>query len=275
MDIGATYVTTDGKTHALIEVLPTTGYGFEINVNKADTATMTIAWGDGTNSTINTSGLISTPHTYANYGEYEITLLCGGGYELGYNSSTKKFVGDNNVQQLKKLYIGTNVLYIGGYSLHSCRSLTSISIPDGVTSIAVNAFYACSALATISIPDGVTSIGTNVFQNCYSLTSILIPDGVTSIGSSTLASCHSLTSITIPDSVTSIGNFAFSACYSVTKYKIYRTAGVVTISNINAFNGINKITRIYVPDSLLDSYKSATNWVTYKNYIYPLSDIGE
>ena len=277
MDIGATYVTTDGKTHALIEVLLATGKSFQINVNKADTATMTIDWGDGKNSTINTSGAISTPHTYANYGEYEITLLCGGDYALGcyFGNTNKLFVGGNNVQQLKKLYIGTNVTFINVYAFLGCSSVTSISIPDSVTGTGIYAFQLCSCLNSISIPDGVTSIGANAFSNCYSLTSISIPDGVTSIGANAFSNCYSLASISIPDGVTSIGANAFNNCFSLTKCKIYRTAGVVTLSNTSAFTGINKIAKIYVPDSLLNSYKSATNWVTYKNYIYPLSNIGE
>ena len=77
------------------------------------------------------------------------------------------------------------------------------------------AFTYCVSLTSITIPDSVTSIGYYAFFYCRSLTSITIPDSVTSIGNYAFSNCRSLTSITIPDSVTSIGNDAFYGCSSL------------------------------------------------------------
>ena len=88
-------------------------------------------------------------------------------------------------------------------------NITSITIPDSITSIGNYAFYKCTKFTSINIPDSVTSIGNSAFNGCTSLTSITIPDGVTSIGSSAFWNCTSLASITIPDSVTSICDSAF------------------------------------------------------------------
>ena len=74
----------------------------------------------------------------------------------------------------------------------------------------------CYSLTSVVIPDSVTSIGDGAFQSCRSLTSIVIPDSVTSIGYEAFRGCSSLTSVTIPDSVTSISNYAFSGCSSLT-----------------------------------------------------------
>ena len=113
-----------------------------------------------------------------------------------------------------------------------CRSLTSISIPDSVTSIGDCAFSGCSSLTNISIPDSVTSIGVDVFHGCEGLadktrlvvirgvlydyrgasTSIKIPESVTSIWRNAFSNCYSLTSISVPDSVTSIQAPAFTKC---------------------------------------------------------------
>ena len=81
-----------------------------------------------------------------------------------------------------------------------------------VSGISQNAFNGCSDLTSVTIPDCVTSIGTAAFANCSGLTSISIPDRLTSIGLSAFNGCSGLTSITIPDNVTSVGNKAFKNC---------------------------------------------------------------
>lgn len=78
------------------------------------------------------------------------------------------------------------------------KKITSIAIPNGVTSIGKRAFENCTSLTSIEIPTSVTSIGQSAFSGCSSLTSIEIPDSVISIGSSAFSGCSSLTSITLP-----------------------------------------------------------------------------
>ena len=65
------------------------------------------------------------------------------------------------------------IMYIGGdYAFSCCESLTSVTIPDSVTSICSNAFWDCKSLTSVTIPDSVTSIGANVFYGCESLTDV-------------------------------------------------------------------------------------------------------
>ncbi|MCD8180421.1 MAG: leucine-rich repeat domain-containing protein, partial [Firmicutes bacterium] len=96
------------------------------------------------------------------------------------------------------------------------KSINSIVIKTGVTSIDTYAFYYCSALTSVTIPDGVTSIGTYAFYYCSALTSVTIPDGVTSIGSYAFCGCSSLSYVEIPNTVTSIGSCAFNHCTALT-----------------------------------------------------------
>ncbi len=70
------------------------------------------------------------------------------------------------------------------YAFYYCRSLTSVTIPDGVTSIGDYAFCDCKSLTSVTIGSGVTSIGEDAFCDCKSLTSVTIGSGVTSIGES-------------------------------------------------------------------------------------------
>ena len=119
-----------------------------------------------------------------------------------------------------------------------CSSLTSITLPDSVTSIGSYAFYYCSSLTSITIPESVTSIGNYAFDGCSSLTSITLPDGVTSIEDYAFRSCSSLTSITIPAGVTSIGSGAFYGCSSLSECVI--GANLSHIGD-NAFSGCSKL----------------------------------
>ncbi len=105
---------------------------------------------------------------------------------------------------------------IPGYAFNDCSSLTSVTIPNSVTSIGEYAFSDCSGLTSMIIPDSVTSIGEYAFYECTGLTSVTIPDSVTSINRETFYDCSNLTSVTIPVSVTSIGDYAFYGCSGLT-----------------------------------------------------------
>ena len=93
--------------------------------------------------------------------------------------------------------------------------LTSITIPENITSIGRCAFSGCDSLTSITIPDSVTSIGSSAFENCSGLTSIVIPDSVTSIDHWAFQYCTGLTSATIGNSVKSISRYAFWDCASL------------------------------------------------------------
>ena len=136
---------------------------------------------------------------------------------------------------------------IGVQAFSYCSSLTSITIPDSVTSINSGAFEGCSSLTSITIPDSVAGIGSRAFEGCSSLTSVTISDGVTVIGGYAFEGCSSLMSITIPDSVTNIGGTAFERCSSLTSVTIGNS---VTSIGEWAFYGCGSLTSITIPDSV-------------------------
>ena len=86
--------------------------------------------------------------------------------------------------------------YIGDYAFYFCSSLTSVVIPDSVTTIGYSAFCECHSLTSVVIPDSVTTIDNLVFSSCYSLTSVVIGNSVTTNGLYAFGGCQSLTSIT-------------------------------------------------------------------------------
>ena len=130
------------------------------------------------------------------------------GYIFGYETT---FYSSDSVSGAISQYYGNSKDYY--YYIPS--GIKSVTITGG--EIPYHAFYNCSGLTSITIPDGVTSIGGAAFYNCCGLTNITIPDSVTSIGGSAFSGCSGLTSITIPDSVTSIGSVAFYGCVGLTR----------------------------------------------------------
>ena len=131
-------------------------------------------------------------------------------------------------------------------AFYSCSSLTSITLPKGLTKIGFETFYGCLSLNSITIPEGVTSIGNRAFASCRALPSVSIPGSVTEIGDYAFYDCNSLTAITIPEGVTSIGEEAFCACSSLTALNI--PASVTTIGK-EAFYGCNGLTAIIVDEN--------------------------
>ena len=101
---------------------------------------------------------------------------------------------------------------IGNDVFRENTALTSIEIPNSVTSIGEGAFAYCSGLTSVVIPNSVTSIGNYAFYNCENIVSAEIPNSVTSIGGYAFKGCTGLTSIEIPYSVTSIKYEAFYGC---------------------------------------------------------------
>ena len=136
-------------------------------------------------------------------------------YEDGENCYLLGYTGNETVLILPQSCHGKKYA-IYQYAFYNCTSLTSITLPNGVTSIGGYVFCGCMSLTSIAIPNSVTSIGDYAFCGCMSLTSIAIPNSVTSIGNYAFSGCTNLTSITISDSVTSIKSWAFSGCTSLT-----------------------------------------------------------
>ena len=159
-----------------------------------------------------------------------------------------------NCSGLTSITIPDSVTSISERAFSDCKGLTSVTIGNSVTSIDKFAFSGCSGLTSVTIGNSVTSIGYSAFEKCSSLTSVTIGNSVTSIGMYAFSGCTGLTSITIPDSVTSIGNSAFRDCTGLTSITI--PDSVTSIDN-SAFRDCTGLTSITIPDSVTSIYNSA------------------
>lgn len=129
---------------------------------------------------------------------------------MSYSSSNKNLYLNNKL--VTSLIIPNNVTSIGAGAFEGCTGLTSVTIGNRVTSIGGYAFLGCTGLTSVTIPDSVTDIGIQAFEDCTGLTSVTIPDSVTSIGMHAFQGCSGLTSITIGKGVKIIRDAAFSGC---------------------------------------------------------------
>lgn len=124
--------------------------------------------------------------------------------------------------------------------------VTSVTIPDSVTSIDDNAFGFCSQLTNISIPNSVTYIGFSAFAHCTSLKSITLPSSLSSISEALFSGCSQLTTIHIPDSVPSIQSYAFYHCRNLETIRIPVS---VTLIETDAFAGCPSLMTVTYPGS--------------------------
>ena len=174
-------------------------------------------------------------------------------------------------KSLSTYTIKAGTKWIGDGAFAEC-SLTSITIPNSVTSIGSSAFEDCSSLTSITLSNSVTCIEYKKFYGCSSLTSITIPNSVTSIGSGAFEGCSALTSITIPNSVTSIIGWAFYNCSALAD--IYCYATTPPMCDTKTFNGVSKHCYIHVPAGTIRDYQMAAGWRDFYHFyeIYELPD---
>lgn len=148
---------------------------------------------------------------------------------------------------ITSVIIPEGVTTIGKNSFRNSRQLTSVTLPSTLTTIEENAFSDCIALKTITIPDSVTFIGSSVFSST-GITSITWPASVPVINSGMFWQCSNLKTVVIPEGVTEISGQAFTLT-AITSIELPST---IEIIGSGAFSSCTSLTTISVPDSVTE-----------------------
>jgi len=172
---------------------------------------------------------------------------------------------------LVSVTIPTSVDSIYGSAFANCGSLKTITIPDNVTFMASDVFSG-SGLTSVTIPNSMSSIGRLTFRGCRNLTSVTIPNSVTLIAYGAFDSCSALTSVTIPSSVDSISGVAFMNCSSLKSVISLKTVPPVMVAgryndvDMENFLGVPMDSVcLYVPKASISAYRSANGWNIFSN----------
>ncbi len=207
------------------------------------------------------SGII--PALWLDLGEAEEPVKYSEGLEFTLNSDGESYsvtgIGtckDTNLI-IPAIYNEKPVIAIGAQAFYKCGSITSVIIPDSVTSINSESFRSCRELTSIIIPHSVRHIGFCAFVECLGLTSVTIPNSVTSISVGPFAGCDNLESIVVEE-----GNVKYhsknnclietesKALVSGCKNSIIPGDGSVTSIRYSAFEGILHLTNINIPNTV-------------------------
>ena len=172
---------------------------------------------------------------------------------------------DNNTIQTVNL---SNCTSVGSEAFHRCYSLSQVNLPM-CSLIRNEAFRECKSLLQVSLPV-CSYIDMGGLSACYSLSQVNLPM-CSKIGTWALGDCHSLSQVNLP-MCSNIGTYAFWGCSSLSIITIgYSNVCGLGGSNTFDYTQITSSTgSIYVPASLVDSYKSAKNWSYFSTQIFPI-----
>ena len=201
----------------------------------------------------------------------------------GVNNDPYNFNNNNITKILSKIFCNTNITSVDlpkcttieSNAFNSCTNLTTVNLPE-CTRIKEGTFINCTNLVTVDLPK-CTTIEYNAFTSCTSLTTVNLPEcvdlgtwgpGVSEM--SVFAYCTNLTTVNLPK-CTLFGSGEFYNCTNLATV-IFGADQMIEFGNIFDNSSIADGTGcIYVPDNLVDEYKST---YSSKNYQFkPLSEL--
>ena len=141
-----------------------------------------------------------------------------------------------------------------------------------VKGLSMLAFFYCYEVTSVELPNGITTIGEAAFFECNALTSFIIPTTVTAIDDLAFEGCYNLTSINIPANITSLGSGAFYGCTKLTSVTVNWTEPLA-IDDECFTNAANAT--LNIPKGSYKNYATAENWKNFKTIKEPAHSLGD
>ena len=262
MDVGAMYVTDDGKTRLYITIESPHRMDVPLHFYQSVANGVVIDWGDGSpTETVNGAGGKAITHTYQSIGDYIISLeVVSGELKLGQGTASCNVIGQKDSMSYKgnlyrhmltKIELGNGVLDLARYSVSGAGYLTSISIPKTVETIQSYALAEADSVKFIVLPSDIqfASGATTVFYTLKNLIGISLPHGITSIPTSCFYTCPRLKRICFPNSVTSCGVFWSVNNNQQLTEMVKLPSGITEIKN-NMFANLYRLKTVIIPNTI-------------------------
>ena len=163
---------------------------------------------------------------------------------------------------MTSISIPNYVTSIGNYAFYKCSGLTSITIPNSVTSIGYEAFYKCSGLTSVTIPNSVTSIGDNAFYDCSGLKTIFYNAENCADVTNSSKVFYSGTNIIIGKDVKKVPNNLF---YNTPKRVISQSVNPPACGENTFKSSAYTTAKLYVPSDAVFSYQFADVWSKFSS----------
>ncbi len=169
---------------------------------------------------------------------------------------------------ITEIDIPKTVTEIGVSAFQNRKALIRVGLHEGIKKINNYGFSYCNQLSGVSIPSAVESIGAHAFYYCEKITDFTFGDNalLEDIGENAFYTCRGLKNIQMPKKLKKLGNQAFYNCTNCLEYDFSECESIPYVGT-NAFYGINSNAKIIVPEDLFLSWRAATNWVAYEDYI--------
>ncbi len=199
-----------------------------------------------------------------------------------------------NGTPVSEVNISGTIPMIKPFTFQGIKTLTKLTIGNGLRTISESAFEGCTALTDVVLPESIDSIGFSAFNQCTSLKSINLPGNLRKICGGLLANT-AIKSIIVPGKVTIIDNQAFQNCTALETVELPESLKMIYLNVFNASPAIKEITCkatvppsfftaqapgitlnyfdpetytksvLYVPQGTAEAYKAANIWKKFTN----------
>ncbi len=256
MTVGATYITDDGATRLYLDIPNDARKTVPLHFSQSVANGVTINWGDGSaTETISGTGYVTASHTYAEGGEYMISLMPSDSCNiiLG-NGSDTSVVGAKNVDAdyhkgslLKSSNIGKNVT-LGVFAFVRSAALEKISMPSttpaGTAGYASSCFYYCHSLRFVVLSRANTILGHRLFSEAKGLALVSLPPTLKQGSEYSFGYSASLRRVDCPDGLSYICFADFRGCTSLTHINF----SIATSISERGFQDCVSLKKVTVPE---------------------------